>query len=502
MKRSIPVSILIILGCLLPSMLVLATSQEAEKLYNRHCAACHGIKGDGEGSAAHLLYPKPRDFTLGVYKFRSTPSGSPPTDQDLLRTLKQGIPGTPMPAWDRLSEKELTAMVEYLKSFSDIFEDEDAMEPPIAINPPPPLTPGSVKAGRKVYQEMECDKCHGPGGKGDGPAASSLKDDQERPIRPYDFTRGLGLMKGGASAQDIYRTFATGLDGTPMPSFIDSLEEKQRWQLVHYIQSLSSAGQAPVLPKGTPTIIAVKASTDPSLDLDDPVWKRAPVTVVPLRPLWARNDWVDSIKVQIVVGPKTVAFRFEWRDLRRDDEVIRSQDFRDAVAIQYVPEGQSDDYIGIPFIGMGDKTKAVTIWHWKADWEADVTGGFSDVVRKYGKVMDQMVVDLTSEKAYLPGRGADNPLSTHKRKSSVEVLRAKGFGTLTSLPNTAQTAEGRGVWRNGVWTVVIRQVLDSAEALPLRKGQPLPVAVAAWDGGAGDRNGQKSVSQWMELVIE
>ena len=502
MKRSILFSVLVTLGCLLPPMLVFAIDQEAENLYNRHCAACHGIKGDGEGSAAYLLSPKPRNFTLGVYKFRSTPTGEPPTDQDLLRTLKQGIPGTPMPAWDRLPERDLVAIVEYLKSFSDIFEDEDSMEPPIVINAPPPLTVESVKAGHQVYQELECFKCHGPGGKGDGPTAPSLKDDEDRPIRPYDFTRGPSLMKGGASAQAIYRTFMTGLDGTPMPSFIDDLEEEQRWQLVHYIQSLSSTRQAQALPKGTPTLHAIKVSTDPSLDLSDPIWTKAPVAMVPLRPLWARNNWVDSIKVQIVVGPKTAAFRFEWPDVRKDEETIRPQDFRDAVAIQYVPDAVSADYVGIPFIGMGDKENAVTIWHWKADWEADVTGGFGDVVRKYGKVMDQMVVDLTNEKEYLSGRGADNPLSIHKRKSSVEVLKAKGFGTLTSLPPTAQTVKGRGVWRNGVWTVVMHQVLDSAVGPPLRKGQSLPFAVAAWDGTAGDRNGQKSVSQWMELVIE
>lgn len=499
-------STLVMVGFFLSSTHSLAVSQEVEKLYQRHCTACHGEKGDGEGPAAYLLSPKPRDFTSGVYKFRSTPSGSPPTDKDLLRTLKHGINGTSMPAWDRLSEKELTNVIKYVKTFSDIFEDKDAMEPPIKIASPPQLTKKSVQAGKKVYKEMECSKCHGPRGKGDGPSSAKLTDDWDRPIRPYDFTRGPSLMKGGASPQDIYRTFMAGLDGTPMPSFIDDLKEKQRWQLVHYIQSLSPAGTEPTVPKETPTLSAIKVSTDPSLESDDPVWKNSPATLVPLRPLWARDTWVDSVKVQIAVGPKMTAFRFEWRDIKQNKEVIRSRDFRDGVAIQYIPQGEPGDYVGIPFIGMGDDKSMVTIWHWKADWEADITGGFRDVVQKYGVTMDQMLPQAkhSDKKLYLAGRAAANPLSSSQHKAPIEVLAAKGFGTLTSLPAANQTVEGHGEWNNGVWVVVMRQSSDSAFApdKKLGRNKTLPIAIAAWDGDAGDRNGQKSVSQWLELKFE
>jgi cytochrome c oxidase cbb3-type subunit 2 len=157
-------STLVTVGFFLSSTLSLAASQDVEKLYLRHCAACHGEKGDGQGPGAYLLFPKPRDFTRGVYKFRSTPTGAPPTDTDLLRTLKRGVAGTSMPPWDRLSEKELTGVIEHVKSFSDIFMDEDAIEPPIVIKASPSMTGASVKAGRHVYKEMECDKCHGEGG--------------------------------------------------------------------------------------------------------------------------------------------------------------------------------------------------------------------------------------------------------------------------------------------------------------------------------------------------
>jgi cytochrome c oxidase cbb3-type subunit 2 len=426
----------------------LAAGQEVDEVYQRHCTACHGEKGDGDGPAAYLLYPKPRDFTSGVFKFRSTPTGAPPTDDDLLLTLKRGVSGTSMPTWDRLSEKERRDVIAYVKSFSDIFDDEDAIEPPIEIQSPPSTSAKSIKAGKIIYKEQECAKCHGPAGKGDGPSAATLTDDFDRPIRPYDFTRGPGLMKGGSKPEDIYRTFMTGLDGTPMPSFIDELEEEQRWQLVHYIRSLSSANVAPVLTK-TPTLHAVTVPLDPSLEVNEAVWSRVPAVAVPLRPLWARDDWVDTVKV--------------------------------------------------PFIGMGDNEDTVTIWHWKADWQSDMTGGFRDVTQKHGDSMDRMTkaADRSNE---LAGHAANNPFSAHDHRSSVEVLKAKGFGTLTSLSPTDQTVAGNGVWQDGVWVVVMQQLLDSDS--PLRRNTTLPVAIAAWDGGAGDRDGQKSVSQWLEFKIK
>jgi hypothetical protein len=206
------------------------------------------------------------------------------------------------------------------------------------------------------------------------------------------------------------------------------------------------------------------------------------------------------VKVQVAVGPKMSAFRFEWRDVKKDDDVIRHKSFRDAVAIQFVPGGRPREYVGIPFIGMGDKKKAVRIWHWKADWEAQVRGNHREVAQHMDRMVQRFA--LSTKKRYLAGVAAGNALSARKRKSSVETLTAKGFGSLTRMPARYQTVQGRGQWLNGRWVVVMRLPNNSAAASHLRRGRPLPVAIAVWDGGAGDRNGQKSVSQWMELVME
>ncbi len=215
-----------------------ATQARGERLYRYACATCHGAEGDGKGPSAEGLDPSPRDFTLGVYKWRSTESGSLPLDGDIFRTISRGVPGTTMVAWkDLLSEKQRRELVEYVKSFSDRFEEEGVEEDEIVEVPDPvPATSESIARGKEVYEANKCWECHGRGGRGDGPSAATLKDSWGNPIKPFDFT--LGRYRGGSKDRYIYRTFFTGLNGTPMPGYAETVPEEDRWPLVHYVQSL------------------------------------------------------------------------------------------------------------------------------------------------------------------------------------------------------------------------------------------------------------------------
>src|SRR6267142_2119414 len=206
-------------------------------VYKTRCVGCHGPKGDGNGPAATFLSPRPRDFTLGVFKFRTTPSGSLPTDGDLYRTVTRGVRWTAMPTWHELRDKERIAVVAYLKTLSKRWT-EDAVEPPIPLPAPPKATPQLVAPGTTLYVQAKCAECHGDSGRGDGPSADTLHDDFQRPIRPVDFSRG--QLKAGASVTDVYRTMTTGLDGTPMPSFADSMTDEERWAIAYYVLSLSA----------------------------------------------------------------------------------------------------------------------------------------------------------------------------------------------------------------------------------------------------------------------
>ncbi|MFQ5804514.1 MAG: c-type cytochrome [Candidatus Methylomirabilales bacterium] len=210
--------------------------EEGRLVFEQNCAICHGPLGDGRGMAGMMVRTKPRDFRPGIFKFRSTSTGSLPTDEDLFETISRGLRGTGMIGQDDLPESERRAVVEYLKTFSERFQQE---KPPMSIRipRPPPRTPELIAKGRKLYQKAECFKCHGTEGRGDGPSATDLKDDWGYPIQVTDLTRPL---KRGSTPEAIYRTMVTGLDGTPMPSYEGALSDEEFWALSFYVASLNT----------------------------------------------------------------------------------------------------------------------------------------------------------------------------------------------------------------------------------------------------------------------
>jgi cytochrome c oxidase cbb3-type subunit 2 len=217
--------------------------RRGKAIFEDKCAGCHGKYGNGRltsdvgastnfNSAYHFLNPQPRDFTTAAFKSRTTPSGALPTDEDIFRTISRGVRrGQIMPAWGNaadghiLPEQDRWDLVDYVKTFSPRFKTEPVPDP-IPIPAPPYASvkqaPASlIQEGRMVYRTLQCWSCHGNTGKGDGPSANELVDDWETPIRPFDFSSG--AFKFGDSPADVYRTFNTGLNGTPMPSFYDTI---------------------------------------------------------------------------------------------------------------------------------------------------------------------------------------------------------------------------------------------------------------------------------------
>lgn len=212
---------------------------QGQKVYDRHCAGCHGYDGDGKGPAAEFLDPKPRNFVKAVYKFRTTPNGYLPTDEDLMRTLTEGVHGTSMPSWRLLSHAERKAVLEYLKTFGERWKDPEEIAPAMALGGAPAFvdSPDSIRKGLPVYANMQCASCHGTLGDGVGAVATNLKDHMERPIEPLNFV--YNSPKGGDKPEDYFRAFTTGLSGTPMPAYGDGmLNTEERWHLVSYVRAL------------------------------------------------------------------------------------------------------------------------------------------------------------------------------------------------------------------------------------------------------------------------
>ena len=255
-----------------------------KEVYEARCLGCHGEKGDGNGPAATFMWnQRPRNFSAGVFKFRLSQKPVP-TDGDLLRTITRGVRGTAMPAWYELPINDRLAVIQYIKYVLAVdrsdpkkpyaYFTEEPPGQPLYIGPPPAPTQEIVAHGKDVWQNAKCWECHGQTGKGDGEKAAGLKDDFGFPIRPANLTSG--QFKSGPAVQDIFRTISTGLSGTPMPSYRDSVPEADRWALAYYILSLS-AFTDPLT--GEPLKISDadrKALDDPKLEAGTPEDAYAP----------------------------------------------------------------------------------------------------------------------------------------------------------------------------------------------------------------------------------
>jgi cytochrome c oxidase cbb3-type subunit I/II len=249
-----------------------------KEVYQRRCVGCHGVTGDGNGPAATFMYrQRPRNFTAAVFKFRLTKEPLP-TDGDLLRTITRGVRGTAMPAWHELPITDRLAVIQYIKyelavDRSDpakpyAFFTKEPPGPPLYIGRPPVPSEQMLAHAKDVWQNAKCWECHGQTGKGDGEKAPGLKDDLGFPIKPADLTAG--QFKSGPVVEDIFRTMTTGLSGTPMPSYRDSLSEEDRWALSYYVLALS-AYKDPLT--GEPLPIAPsdrRALNDPALEAGTP----------------------------------------------------------------------------------------------------------------------------------------------------------------------------------------------------------------------------------------
>jgi mono/diheme cytochrome c family protein len=138
-----------------------------------------------------------------------------------------------MVAQDHLSDPEIAAVIGYIKSFSTRWTNQ---KPGTAIAAVPPATLDSLATeGKELFKKAGCPECHGEQGRGDGPSAKTLTSGG-RPARPADLTRPL---KSGNRPENIYTVLTTGLDGTPMPSYRDALDEKEIWALGAYVAGLA-----------------------------------------------------------------------------------------------------------------------------------------------------------------------------------------------------------------------------------------------------------------------
>jgi mono/diheme cytochrome c family protein len=482
-----------------------------QAVYAKQCTACHGPQGRGDGPAAYLLYPKPRNFVDAWYRIVSTWEGTP-TDEDLFRTISRGMPGSAMPSWAHLPEATRWALVHYVKLFA---KEPLQIASPTLDNPragvvqvpPEPASSPELEARAATLFAASCAPCHGAEAKGDG--VKEQRDSDGFPIRPRDLT--LGVYKGSPEPEHVYRRIVAGMPGTPMPA-TTYLHGDDAWSLVQLLRSLSSEEQRRRTEMRRFEIVAARVSSLPSHP-DDGLWSSAARVNLHLMPLWWRAQRPEELTVQALHDGKDLALLLSWMDETHDHTAMRPQDFRDAVAVQFALTGDP------PFFAMGAAGEHVNIWMWKSERQADLEPAFQDLEKVYPHIgidaypnlqlspLEQPLrhaLTLRSDPTFVTGWGAGNIVSDPTRKSSVEDLSAQGFGTLTARPKLDQTVEATGSYSTGTYRVAFRRRLEGRGrgAVSLTRGRSFPIAFAVWNGSAGDRDGKKSVTIWQELKLE
>ncbi len=438
-----------------------AQREAGRELYLEKCGQCHGDVGDGQGVAAPFFQPVPRDFTSGIFKFRSTASGELPTDDDLKRSIRNGMPYTGMPAWPSLSETQIQNLVYFLKTFNHFFADE-AYGVPAEIDVPkaPRYDEAALERGRVVFEENQCADCHGQQGRGNGKSAPTLEDQWGNAIRPADLTKRW-TFRNGQTRQDIYRTFTTGLDGSPMPSY--DMPEEDRWSLVDYVWSLSrdDADYATMV-----TAQGVEGALD--LSQGAALFAEAPPAYFPvvgqvIEPGRAYYPGVNGLEVRAVYNQDDVALLLSWHDMTaettgRNSPTLAAPDdpradttdgaFSDAVAVLLparTPEG-----VEKPYLLFGDKKNPMDVWF--ADLASDAPAVF------IGK-----------------GRDALEPA-----ERALEMVKT---------------------YDDGVWTVVFKHRRAVEDGLAFAEGAFVPIAFSVWDGFNRERGNKRGLTSWYNLYL-
>jgi cytochrome c oxidase cbb3-type subunit 2 len=484
--------------------------------YVRQCAPCHGDTGKADGPAQYLLYPKPRDLTIGTYRFTSTWEGAP-TDEDLFRAISRGIPGSAMPSWAHLEEEERWGLVHFVKTLAEGGIEVPPSMPPdaenaavgegvVSVPKEPPDDEASRARGRALFATT-CAQCHGDRGQGDGKNADTLKDSLGYPIRPRDLTTG--VFKGSPRKDLLFRRIVTGIPSTPMPA-APQLYGDDGWHVVHHVLSLSSPVLRERAEMKRELVRAVRVAEVPRHP-DSGAWSESPGVELHLMPLWWRYTRPEIVEVRAVHDGKELAVRLVWADSTHDDMAMRPQDFRDAAAIQFSLDPDP------PFFAMGEARRRVNIWMWKSERERELAmvrdvdiqypnvgiDSYPNVERAPYEQPMRRALTRESDPTYVTAWGAGNIVADPMRKTPAEDLNAEGFGTLRAR-GKGDAVEAHGEFGTSSYRVVFRRTLtaDGDGAVDLSPGASVPVAFAIWNGSAGDRDGKKSVTVWQDLVIE
>ncbi|MFQ5954066.1 MAG: ethylbenzene dehydrogenase-related protein [Kiloniellales bacterium] len=458
------------LSASVPAAAAPGDAENGEAIYARRCVGCHGAEGDGLGPAAERLNPPPRDFTLGLYKFKTTGFDDiVPNDADLLRMIRDGMPGTAMPEWDDiLSDQQMWDVIAYIKTFAGLEAEQPSDQ--IDYGTQVASSEASIEKGRELFRDR-CLECHGEEAK--GVATKKLKDDGGARTWPRNLTKPW-TFRASNQPKDVFARITVGIPGTQMPSFADPKSKKrltieERWHVANYVGSVVKTEEL-VRPENT-VVKADKVDGELPAAPDDARWREAePSTFFLVPQIVAKERFFtpsnDTITVRALYNDQALAVLLEWDDrtksLPGDPQAESIADpgiAEDAVAVQlpvHIPEGMEK-----PYFGMGDAAHPVNLWHWK--------GG------------------------------------TAATPESVRVLNAWGFGEVEERDAAAAGVGAKGIYLNGTWRVQMTRSLSTADPendIQFAEGRFTPIAFAAWDGSNGEAGSKHTMTTWYWLLLK
>ncbi|PIQ96568.1 MAG: cytochrome C [Nitrospinae bacterium CG11_big_fil_rev_8_21_14_0_20_56_8] len=490
-----------------------------KKVYFKRCVWCHGVQGAGDGPSADRLFTRPRNFTQGTFKIRTTDSGELPLEADLITTVKNGLPGSAMPAWGEfLNEEEIVSVVNFVKTlvqdrdFNDAEDEVNVQD--FGSNPWNTTGPyhlgvpqEAIDQGKEIFTKNKCWECHGGEGRGDG--NPTMKDDWGFPIVAADWRQCWnfrGSRRDPFNPFNIVRTISTGLNGTPMPNFREQITIEDRWKLAAFVNSLCPRKKIDRLTNKpiNDFLISSENTLGPvAKDMDDPMWStpfddpkvtkwedseeykggetfqfRPRRNYVALagqitrgdrnfRPmvdnLWVTSRWSEE--------EKAVYFLVEYhlRFLSQDPEN------KDAVAIQWPAKLQ--DLFGAekPYFIFGDSKKPVHLWRAKfLAKDYDPTNAPKE---------DGYQLDISADE--VNGTGFD-AVKVREDANEVEVVDSE--------------------YKQGMVRVLFKRTLTTENAdgneVQLETEKFMPVSFMQWSGRNKEKDEHMAISTWYYTILK
>ncbi len=493
-KNNIHLVQFLILSYLVLLLPVSAWPQDKGKaIYDKWCSQCHGVDGKGDGYAANFVFPKPRDFTTGTFKYLTVPTGYPTTDAAIAKIIRDGNPGTSMPPWKRFSDADVSALVQYIKKFSppDVWSVTGT---PIKVGKPPAKSAKLLAMGKQLYKKAKCWECHGLAGRGDGIKGwqPKFRDDWHNKIYPADQTEPWSYIDG-SSLKAIYLTVTAGIGGTPMTSYGDTLNDQQRWALAYYVQSEQLKRYLGITIK-VARVRALPTSTT------DPVWNKVPYLDIPMAGqimFHPRNftPLINNVRVRGVYTDSALEVMLTW--------TCKQASFLSPAVIANAAAASGG--AGAPGPAGGAPPSDPAAAGGGAPGIGNAAGITNAVVYPDGARLQFPSKVTPGVKPYFFGGDSTNPVNIWWWKVSDKDRAVEwiGSGPANLAEQARQDVQVIESFKDGQYRVIFKRALDTGgkDDTVFKVGEFMPFSITVYDGRNGEHGNKGTVSDWYYMVL-